>query len=110
MPSFATTAKERLAKAVGFDTEDRDSDVPSISNADPYLEREPTVAEFLEEIRPSLHDIGMYFYNLFPFLHWIGKYNLTWFIGDLIAGELQRSRRKKKPCDIPIRIVSNSAL
>lgn len=88
MASFATNTKERLAKAFGFDSEDRDSDVPSISNADPFLEREPTVGEFLEEIRPSLHDIGMYFYNLFPFIHWIGKYNLTWFVGDLIAGEL----------------------
>ncbi|KAM0513286.1 hypothetical protein ACHAPE_007938 [Trichoderma viride] len=86
MASFATNTKERLAKTFGFDSEDRDSDVPSISNADPFLEREPTVGEFLEEIRPSLHDIGMYFYNLFPFLHWIGKYNLTWFVGDLIAG------------------------
>lgn len=80
------STKERLAKAFGFDTEDRDSDIPSISNADPFIEREPTVGEFLEEIRPTLHDVGQYFYNLFPFIHWIGKYNLTWFIGDLIAG------------------------
>lgn len=81
-------AKERVAKALGFRTEDRDSDIPSISNADPFIEREPTVQEFLEEITPSLHDVGQYFYHLFPFLSWIGKYNFTWFIGDLIAGEL----------------------
>lgn len=80
--------KERLAKTLGFKSEDRDSDVPSISNADPFIEREPTVGEFLEEIRPSLHDVGRYFYNMFPFIHWIGKYNFTWFFGDLIAGEL----------------------
>ncbi|EHK18585.1 uncharacterized protein TRIVIDRAFT_158532 [Trichoderma virens Gv29-8] len=80
------STKERLAKAFGFDTQDRDSDIPSISNADPFIEREPTVGEFLEEIRPTLHDVGQYLYNLFPFIHWIGKYNLTWFIGDLIAG------------------------
>lgn len=79
-------AKERVAKALGFRTEDRDSDIPSISNADPFIEREPTVQEFLEEITPSLHDVGQYFYHLFPFLSWIGKYNFTWFIGDLIAG------------------------
>ncbi|KAK1243473.1 hypothetical protein MKX07_004101 [Trichoderma sp. CBMAI-0711] len=78
--------KERLAKTFGLKTEDRDSDIPSITNADPFIEREPTVGEFLEEIRPSLHDVGRYFYNLFPFIHWIGKYNFTWFIGDLIAG------------------------
>ncbi|KAL7908380.1 sulfate transporter family domain-containing protein [Trichoderma velutinum] len=80
------TTKERVAKALGFATEDRDSDVPSISNADPFIEREPTVGEFLEEITPTLHDVGQYFYHLFPFLSWIGKYNFTWFIGDLIAG------------------------
>ncbi|KAH6603746.1 sulfate permease 2 [Trichoderma cornu-damae] len=86
MAPSAATAKERLAKALGFESEDRDSDVPSISNADLFIEREPTVAEFLEEITPTLHDVGRYVYNLFPFIHWIGKYNFVWFIGDLIAG------------------------
>ncbi|KAK5989511.1 Sulfate permease 2 [Cladobotryum mycophilum] len=79
-------AKARLAKAFGFETEDRDSDIPSITNADPFVEHEPTVREFLEEVTPSLRDIGRYLYNLFPFIHWIGKYNLTWLTGDLIAG------------------------
>jgi sodium-independent sulfate anion transporter 11 len=87
MAAPAASTKDRLAKAFGFDSEDRDSDIPSISNADPFLEREPTVTEFLEEIRPTLHDVAQYFYNLFPFIHWIGKYNFTWFIGDLIAGK-----------------------
>lgn len=27
-----------------------------------------------------------YLVRLFPFTNWIGNYNLTWFLGDLIAG------------------------
>jgi sodium-independent sulfate anion transporter 11 len=81
------TIKDRLAKAVGYDSDDRDDDVPSISNADLFIELEPTVGEFLAEITPSLHGIANYVKNLFPFIHWIGKYNVTWLIGDLVAGE-----------------------
>ncbi|KAJ6440612.1 sulfate permease II [Purpureocillium lavendulum] len=80
------TAKEKLAKLFGADKYDGDDDVPSISNADIFIEREPTVQEFFAELTPSLHDVGHYIYNLFPFIHWIGKYNLQWFIGDFIAG------------------------
>lgn len=85
----ATTTKDRLTKAFGLKEEDRDSDVPSISNADPFIEREPTVTEFLQEIAPSVQSVGNYIYNLFPFIHWIGKYNVTWFIGDFIAGKFR---------------------
>lgn len=52
-----------------------------------YLEPEPTTAEWLKEICPTWHDVLMYFYNLFPFLSWITKYNLQWFFGDLVAGK-----------------------
>ena len=82
----STTIKDRLAKAVGYDSDDRDDDVPSISNADLFIEREPTVGEFLSELTPTLGDVGRYIVRLLPFLQWIGKYNLTWLVGDLIAG------------------------
>ncbi|EFY86576.1 sulfate permease II [Metarhizium acridum CQMa 102] len=78
--------KGRLAKAVGYDFDSRDDDIPSISNADLFIEEEPTVGEFLAEITPSLQGVINYFVNLFPFVRWIGKYNLTWLIGDLVAG------------------------
>ena len=86
--------KDRLAKVVGYDSDDRDrdDDVPSITNADLFIEREPTVDEFLADITPSLRDVGHYFYRLFPFVHWIGKYNVIWFIGDLIAGKPMRAQ------------------
>jgi sodium-independent sulfate anion transporter 11 len=85
---MAATTKEKVVKALGFENPNPrgDDDTPSISNADPFIEPEPTVREFIEELTPSLRDVGHYIYNLFPFIHWIGKYNLTWFIGDLIAG------------------------
>ena len=84
---MAGTVRDKLARAVGLDKEEREDDVPSISNADLFIEREPTVQEFFAELMPSLHDVGRYVYNLFPFIHWIGKYNLTWAAGDIIAGE-----------------------
>lgn len=78
--------KERLQRAFDSQHYEADDDIPSISNADPFIEREPTVAEFLQEITPSRQAVGRYIINLFPFLQWIGKYNGVWLIGDLVAG------------------------
>lgn len=60
----------------------------SVGTADTYSynEPEPTSLEWLQEITPSGHQILQYFINLFPFLNWIGRYNVQWLIGDLIAG------------------------
>ena len=52
----------------------------------PYQELEPSSGEWIREHTPSFSDIGLYFYNLFPFLRWIGRYNAQWLLGDLIAG------------------------
>ncbi|OAA71080.1 sulfate permease II [Akanthomyces lecanii RCEF 1005] len=78
--------KERLQRAFDSQHYEADDDIPSISNADLFIEREPTVAEFIQEITPSRQAVGRYVYNLFPFIQWIGKYNVTWLIGDLVAG------------------------
>jgi solute carrier family 26 (sodium-independent sulfate anion transporter), member 11 len=59
----------------------------SSGTADTYMEPEPTTAEWIAEYVPSLQDVGHFFYNMFPFLKWIGRYNLQWFIGDLVAGK-----------------------
>ncbi|KNB00629.1 sulfate permease SutB [Fusarium oxysporum f. sp. lycopersici 4287] len=80
------SAKTALEKFIGADHTEPEEKAPSISNADLYIEEEPTVGEFLREITPSARAVGEYFYNLFPFLSWVGKYNLIWFIGDLVAG------------------------
>ncbi|KAI1389532.1 sulfate permease [Hypoxylon trugodes] len=55
-------------------------------NVEPYDETDPTAVGWLVSITPTPRGIFNYFYRLFPFLHWITRYNLTWFIGDLIAG------------------------
>lgn len=80
--------KQVLTKIFRVERDQRNDEIPPITNADPFIEPEPTVREFIEEITPSLRDVGRYFYHLFPFLSWITKYNLTWGLGDLIAGML----------------------
>lgn len=51
-----------------------------------YNEPEPTSIEWIHEITPTGPQIGRYLINLFPFITWIGNYNLQWLWGDLIAG------------------------
>ncbi|OTB09178.1 hypothetical protein M426DRAFT_316471 [Hypoxylon sp. CI-4A] len=58
----------------------------SHSNVEPYDEEDPTAIGWIASVTPTPRGIFHYFYRLFPFLHWITRYNLTWFIGDLIAG------------------------
>jgi sodium-independent sulfate anion transporter 11 len=91
--------KIRAAKAFGIDASRREEPIPTVDGVDIYAEDDPTVQEWFAEITPSLHDVGRYIYKLFPFLSWIGKYNLTWFVGDLIAGEYNHSfgDRAKSP-------------
>lgn len=92
MSSPPSKARVHFEKFLGVKAEKVEEEAPSIRNADPFIEREPTVGEFLEEFTPSGKDIAEYFYNLFPFLSWIGKYNLIWFIGDLVAGKLMQCK------------------
>jgi solute carrier family 26 (sodium-independent sulfate anion transporter), member 11 len=58
----------------------------SIESTDSYVEEEPSSLEWIQSIIPTWHDIGQYFYSLFPFIQWLPKYNLQWFYGDLVAG------------------------
>lgn len=64
----------------------RGESVFSVSSADSYVEEEPTIWEWLDDVTPSGRSIGLYFYNLFPFTHWIHRYNFQWLAGDLVAG------------------------
>ncbi|KAI0176694.1 sulfate permease [Pestalotiopsis sp. NC0098] len=90
MPSSTDTG-HKLAKFLGIKLETKDNvtrgeSVFSNHTADSFIEEEPTTAEFLREITPNGKDIANYFKSLFPFLSWIGFYNLQWLIGDLVAG------------------------
>lgn len=51
-----------------------------------YNEPEPTSVEWIREVAPSGRQVLNYFISLFPFLNWIGRYNLQWLFGDLVAG------------------------
>lgn len=83
-----------LAKVLGIklDTSEtervtRGESVFSIQTADSFIEEQPTVKEVLAGLVPTRRGILNYILSLFPFLSWIGFYNVQWLIGDLVAGE-----------------------
>ena len=92
---MATKLGHTLAKVLGIKLQYRDptgdhltrgESVFSVSSADTYIEEEPTSVEWIREIAPTGETFLHWAYNLFPFTHWIGRYNLQWLAGDLIAG------------------------
>jgi solute carrier family 26 (sodium-independent sulfate anion transporter), member 11 len=64
----------------------RGESVLSVQTADSFVEREPTSEEWVRHVLPNGHDLVAYARSLFPFTYWIGRYNLQWLIGDLVAG------------------------
>ena len=68
----------------------RGESVFSVSSAETYVEEEPTTVEWLLQITPNGKDMLHYLHSLFPFVHWIGRYNLIWLIGDLVAGKVNQ--------------------
>ena len=70
----------------GRDDITRGESVFSVSSADTYVEQEPTSLEWIQDVLPTGRGLLRYAYNLFPFVHWIGRYNTQWFYGDLVAG------------------------
>ncbi|KAF2156423.1 sulfate permease-like protein [Myriangium duriaei CBS 260.36] len=96
MASTRTKIGHGLAKVLGIKLNYRNElghegltrgeSVFSVDSADSYVEHEPTVGEWLREVFPNGRDVGRYFYNLLPFLRWIGFYNTQWLAGDLVAG------------------------
>ncbi|KAJ5586769.1 uncharacterized protein N7459_002534 [Penicillium hispanicum] len=60
----------------------------SVGTADTYSynEPEPTSIDWICEVTPSFRQFVHYLISLFPFLNWIGRYNMQWLVGDLVAG------------------------
>lgn len=52
-----------------------------------FVEDEPTVLEWFRSVTPSRSQVLAYPRQLFPFTEWIGRYNLQWLYGDLVAGK-----------------------
>lgn len=96
MASATTKVGHGLAKVLGIkldyrheletDKITRGESVFSVSSADAFVEEEPTVLEWFQETLPGPKEMKHYFLGLFPFVHWIGRYNSQWLIGDLVAG------------------------
>jgi sodium-independent sulfate anion transporter 11 len=53
---------------------------------DYYTEPEPTVGEWLRSLLPTLQGALRYIRSIFLFTQWLPRYNLTWLVGDSIAG------------------------
>lgn len=78
----------KLHEDVNHDPVSRGESVFSVSSADTYVEDEPSSKEWIRDNLPTGRDMRNYAASLFPFTHWITRYNMTWFMGDLVAGEL----------------------
>ena len=96
MPSARVTTGHFLAKilgikldnGVGSDGLTRGESVFSVQTADSFVEHQPTSGEWIKDLIPNRHDLIEYTRSLFPFTYWIGRYNLQWFLGDLVAGNI----------------------
>jgi len=90
--SFKMRAK--LAKGLGIAYEDKPRRTGSRSarkaldklGVDAYVEEEATFGSWIKSMTPTRHHLKEYPKSLFPFVHWIGNYNLQWLAGDLVAG------------------------
>ncbi|KND90233.1 Sulfate permease 2 [Tolypocladium ophioglossoides CBS 100239] len=96
MPDLSTKAGHSLAKVLGIKLEDPDKghqddvtrgeSILSMQTSDSFVEGPPTTAEWLHGQVPSGGAVAEYARSLFPFLSWIGHYNLQWLAGDVVAG------------------------
>jgi solute carrier family 26 (sodium-independent sulfate anion transporter), member 11 len=77
----------KLDNGVGSEDLTRGESAFSVQTIDSYMEPEPTSSEWIRGIIPNGHDLVAYARSLFPFTYWIGRYNLQWLLGDLVAGK-----------------------
>lgn len=83
---------DRVKRFFGIDAEDTLDDQDLFDDGS-FVEQEPSARDIVEIFIPSLAGIQKYLKELFPFWNWIFHYNLTWLLGDIIAGECLRSNR-----------------
>ena len=100
-PSTSTKIGHGLAKVLGIKLQyrnptsqsglSRGESVFSVSTADTYVEEEPHTIEWIRDMLPTRLGSLQYVYNLFPFTHWITRYNGQWLFGDLVAGPYRKA-------------------
>jgi sodium-independent sulfate anion transporter 11 len=76
---------DRVKRFFGIDPDETIDDSAYFDDGS-FIETEPSVKDALLELFPSINGIVRYLRELFPFLNWIFHYNLTWLLGDFIAG------------------------
>ncbi|KAK4034674.1 sulfate transporter family-domain-containing protein [Parachaetomium inaequale] len=76
---------DRVKRIFGIDPDQALDDSPFFDDGS-FVEEEPSVKEALFHLFPTIPGILAYLKELFPFLGWIFHYNLTWLLGDFIAG------------------------
>ncbi|EXJ54576.1 SulP family sulfate permease [Cladophialophora yegresii CBS 114405] len=93
MASTRSKVGHGLAKVLGIKvdyrndtTVTRGESTYSVSTADSYVEDEPRTIDWIKDLFPTRHQWIAYGRSLFPFTHWIMRYNTQWLIGDLVAG------------------------
>jgi sodium-independent sulfate anion transporter 11 len=83
----ANKSVDRLKRFLGIDPEQYRHDDSVFHDDGSYIEEEPSVKDALLDLVPTVRGTLSYLRELFPFVNWIFHYNLTWLLGDFIAGE-----------------------
>lgn len=84
---MSTKVGHALAKVLGIKLEPSHYQPKETDGVHTYVDPDPTAGDWIRDITPTGAQVIQYFYSLFPFLHWIGFYNVQWLIGDLVAGQ-----------------------
>jgi len=82
---MTSTFGDRVKRLLGIDPEETFDDSAYYGDGD-FVELEVSTKEFLQSFIPTRNGTVTYLRELFPFLNWIFHYNVTWLVGDLIAG------------------------
>lgn len=64
----------------------RGESIATAHDADPYIDVEPSVTQWIKDVTPSGRDLLEFGKSLFPFVDWLPRYNRVWLMGDLVAG------------------------
>ncbi|CAI7585735.1 unnamed protein product [Penicillium palitans] len=84
--TISTRVGHAFAKLLRIDLGPTPSPIRDQARTYGYYEHEPTVGDWFRGHTPTAPQVRRYIWGLFPFLHWIGYYNVQWLIGDLVAG------------------------
>jgi solute carrier family 26 (sodium-independent sulfate anion transporter), member 11 len=81
------TTSDRVKSFFGIDPDENRLNDTAFFEDGSFIEEEVSTRDWLRSLFPTGSGIAAYLRELFPFLGWIFHYNLTWLLGDVIAGE-----------------------